>query len=70
MNRGDAIATLGEQMNAGLVDEATSTSSRPRQRRGIRDRPSPPVVCGEIDSLWVCVTASSYQRWRDLVTFH
>jgi Family of unknown function (DUF6311) len=62
--------TLADQMTAGLVDDDTLYIVQAAAAQGLRDRARPPVVCGEIDSLSVCVTADSYQRWRDLVTFH
>jgi hypothetical protein len=61
--------SLADQMTAGLVDDASVYILHAAAAEELRGRARPPVVCGEIDALSVCVTASSYQRWRDLVAF-
>jgi hypothetical protein len=57
---------LGEQVKAGHLDPQTLYIVPPSEVGAIRQAARPPAVCGPIDTVSVCVTAESYQRWRDL----
>jgi hypothetical protein len=56
---------LGESVKAGRIDDRSLYVMLPSEVSALRAVAVPPVVCGTIDGLSVCVTASSYQRWRD-----
>jgi hypothetical protein len=56
---------LGDAVKAGRVDARSFYVMMPSQVAALRAVAAPPVVCGVIDALSVCVTAQSYQRWRD-----
>ena len=55
---------LGDAVKAGRIDERSFYIMLPSEVPALRARAAPPVVCGVIDTLSVCVTAASYQRWR------
>ncbi len=57
---------LGEQVKAGRLDSQTFYIVPASEVDAIRQAAQPPAVCGVIDTLSVCVSADSYQRWRDL----
>jgi hypothetical protein len=57
---------LGEQVKAGHLDAQTFYLVPPSEIDAIRRAAQPPAVCGVIDTVSVCVSAESYQRWRDL----
>jgi hypothetical protein len=59
---------LGEQMKAGDLQDDAIFIVPPEEVRAIRTVARRPAVCGAIDRVSVCVTAASYQRWRDLAT--
>ena len=59
---------LGDQVKAGRIDDESFYIVPPSEVEAIRRASQPPAVCGAIDQLSVCVTAASYQRWRDVVT--
>ena len=61
---------LTEQMKAGRIDDRSFYIVPPSEVEAIRSAAQPPPMCGAIDTLSVCVTATSYQRWRDLVALH
>jgi hypothetical protein len=67
-SRREYCQALGDHMTAGVVDDATVYIVHAPEAEGLRARARSPIVCGEIDSLMVCVTAHSYQRVGDLVT--
>jgi hypothetical protein len=56
---------LGETVKAGVIDERSFYIMLPSEVAALRAAAQLPVACGVIDALSVCVTASSYQRWRD-----
>lgn len=58
---------LGDTVKAGHIDERSFYIVPRSEVESIRHGSQPPAVCGDIDGLAVCVTASSYQRWRDRV---
>jgi hypothetical protein len=55
---------LGDQVKAGHLDDRSIYIVPPGEVEAIRA--AAPAVCGTIDQLAVCVTAASYQPWRDL----
>ena len=57
---------LGEQVKTGRLDPQSLYIVSPSEVGAIRQAAQPPAVCGSIDTVSVCVTAESYQRWRDL----
>jgi hypothetical protein len=57
---------LAEAMKAGRLDEQSLYIMLPSEVAALRAAAAQPVVCGVIDTLSVCVTASSYQQWRDV----
>jgi hypothetical protein len=59
---------LGDQIRGGQIDDRTLYVMLASEVEALRASAQPPAVCGEIDSVSVCVTAGSYQRWRDLAT--
>jgi hypothetical protein len=56
---------LGETVKAGVLDERSFYIMLPSEVPALRARAKESVACGVIDALSVCVTASSYQRWRE-----
>jgi Family of unknown function (DUF6311) len=56
--------TLHDDLAAGKADDRSIYIVHPRYEALVRTN-APRVVCGEVDRLRVCVTADSYQRWRD-----
>jgi hypothetical protein len=56
---------LGDEVKAGRIDPRSFYVMLPSEVPALRAKAAPPVVCGLIDALSVCVTAESYQRWRD-----
>lgn len=59
---------LGDEVKAGRIDDESFYIVPASEVEAIRRASQPPAVCGAIDLLSVCVTAASYQRWRDVVT--
>jgi len=57
---------LGEQVKGGHLEPRTFYIVPPSEVERIRQAAQPPAVCGVIDTVSVCVSAESYQRWRDL----
>jgi len=57
---------LGDQMKAGRLADDEIYIVTPGEMPAIRSAAQPPAVCGAIDRVSVCVTAASYQRWREL----
>ncbi len=57
---------LGDQVKAGHLDPQTLYIVPPSEVDAIRQAAQPPAVCGVIDTVSICVSAESYQRWRDL----
>ncbi len=56
---------LGDQVKAGHIDDRSFYIVPASEVDAIRR--AAPAVCGTIDRLSVCVTAASYQQWRDRV---
>jgi hypothetical protein len=56
---------LGDTVKAGLLEDDTFYIVPASEVTAIRA--VAPAVCGVIDELSVCVTAASYQRWRDVL---
>jgi hypothetical protein len=60
---------LRREYDAGLVaDDAVYLLNRDLLD-GFRARAQRPVVCATLDSIPTCVTAASYQAWKDAVAF-
>jgi hypothetical protein len=57
---------LGEQVKSGHLDEDSLYIVVPGEIEPIRTASQPRAVCGPIDRVSVCVTAASYEGWRDL----
>jgi hypothetical protein len=57
---------LGEQVKAGHLDPRTFYIVPSSEVESIRKAAQPPAVCGVIETVSVCVSAESYQRWRDV----
>jgi hypothetical protein len=57
---------LGDQLTAGQIDGRSFYIVLPSEVEALRQAATPPVVCGMVDALSVCVSAESYERWRDL----
>jgi hypothetical protein len=57
---------LGEKMKAGVIDDRSFYIMQASEVAALRRDARPPAVCGAIDGISVCVTAASYQRWRDV----
>jgi hypothetical protein len=53
-------------MKAGHIDERSLYIMLPSEVAPLRAAAAQPVVCGFIDTLSVCVTASSYRHWRNV----
>jgi hypothetical protein len=57
---------LGDRVKAGHLDDSALYIVLPSEVEALRTVAQPAAVCGSIDQVSVCVTAASYQRWRDL----
>ena len=58
---------LRDRVKARQIGDQTFYIVLPSEVEDIRLALRPPVVCGAINQLAVCVIAASYQRCRDLV---
>jgi hypothetical protein len=54
---------------AGRVDDRAMYLVHPSNEARLRAA-APALVCGTIDDIRTCVTASSYQAWRDAAPFN
>jgi hypothetical protein len=57
---------LGDQVKAGRLADDEIYIVAPGEVPALRAAAQPSAVCGAIDRVSVCVTAASYQRWREL----
>jgi len=57
---------LGEQLKAGRLEDDSLYIVLPSELDAVRQAATSPAVCGFVDQVPLCVTAASYQRWRDL----
>jgi hypothetical protein len=57
---------LGDQLKAGRIDDRSFYVVLSSEVEALRQVATPPVVCGVLDGLSVCVSTNSYQGWRDL----
>jgi len=57
---------LGERMKSGRLDDDSIYIVLPSEIDAIRQASGGAAVCGPVDTVPVCVTAASYQYWRDL----
>jgi hypothetical protein len=57
---------LGDQMKAGAFDARTFYVVPPAEVPALRAAAGDRLVCGPVDGVTACVSAASYETWRDL----
>jgi hypothetical protein len=56
---------LGDAVKGGVIDDQSLYIVPASEVDAIRKAARAPLVCGAIEAVPICVTAASYQRWRD-----
>jgi hypothetical protein len=60
-----ACREIADTVLRGEVDDSHIYLGRPGEIEQVKQLAKQPVVCGVIDAVGVCVTARSYESWRD-----